>query len=105
MPEQQIPAANQAAINPNPRPERIPTESHPSLERVTLAKKVPALVFPGRSLGLGYGPRYFEGRTRPGSEEKYREHQGATVARSPSIRWTTETPVTPLNLPNAHHGR
>jgi hypothetical protein len=35
-----IPAANEAAINPNPRPERIPKESHPSLERVTLAKKM-----------------------------------------------------------------
>ena len=32
------------------------------------ARGRPALVFPGRSLGLGYGSRYFEGRTRTGGK-------------------------------------
>ena len=63
-----IPAANEAAINPNPRPERIPKESHPSLKRVTAQEDGPVLVLPGPLLGLGHGSRYFGGRKRPGGK-------------------------------------
>ena len=53
---------------PNPRPERISKNPIPSPERVPAQEDGPVLVFPGRSLGLGHGSRYFGGLKKSGTK-------------------------------------
>jgi hypothetical protein len=48
--------------NFNPRSGRIPRNPLPSWNKSTWPRRWSVLVFPGRSLGLGHGCRYFEGR-------------------------------------------
>jgi hypothetical protein len=103
-PGQQVPAANEAAIIPTPgqrgfQRNPILPGAHPR------ARRRPVLVFLGRSLALGPGPRYVEGRKGSGGKRSTSETPGATGGPvTADHRGRPRSRSRALNLPNASHG-